>query len=145
MGTARISNAAAMTPAQRPKTVMNISIKWTAATYDARCNLAHALRVCRGNKTFPMKNKSLLTLALLAVLASGTSAASQPQAEPIALPTYVVDAPRMQMAEQRLNASLDALRAKASNPVDLSAELPVLKNRVAYASTPLIALRHAKS
>ncbi len=93
-----------------------------------------------------MKTNSLLTLALFAVLASGaSSASSQPQAEPIALPTYVVDAPRHQLAEQRLNASLDALRAKASTPMDLSAELPVLKNRSAYASTPLIPLRQAKS
>jgi hypothetical protein len=93
-----------------------------------------------------MKTKSLFSLALFAVLASGASAAaSQPEAEPIALPTYVVDAPRMQMTEQRLNASLDALRAKASTPVDLSSELPVMKNRSAYVSIPLIPLRKAKS
>lgn len=90
-----------------------------------------------------MKNKTLL--ALLAVLATGASAASQPQADPIALPTYVVDAPRLQLAEQRLNASLDALRAKAGTPVDLSSELPVLKNRASYASTSLIPVRQAKS
>lgn len=93
-----------------------------------------------------MKPNSLLSLALLAVLASGSSAgASQSQAEPIALPTYVVDAPRLQMAEQRLNASLDALRAKAGAPAIVSLDLPALKPQTVYAYTQLMPLRLAKS
>ena len=85
-----------------------------------------------------MKSNTILSLALLAVLASSASAAaSQSLAEPIALPTYVVEAPRLQLAEQRLNASLNALRAKADSPAIILLELPALKARTAYAAMRL--------
>lgn len=96
-----------------------------------------------------MKKNSLLSLALLAVLAvlasSASAAPSQLQAEPLVLPTYVVDAPRFQQAEQRVNASLNALRAKARTPAVISLELPALKARVALGSDGFTAGRLAKS
>lgn len=93
-----------------------------------------------------MKNNSLLFIVLLAVLASGASAvASQFQTEPVVLPTYTVEAPRLQLAEQRVNASLAALRAKAGTPAVISLDLPALKTQVTYASTGMTSVRLAKS
>ena len=93
-----------------------------------------------------MKNNSLLFIVLLAVLASGASAvASQFQTEPVVLPTYTVEAPRLQLAEQRVNASLAALRAKAGTPAVISLDLPALKTQVTYASTGMTYVRLAKS
>ena len=93
-----------------------------------------------------MKNNSLLSIVLLAVLASGASAvASQFQAAPVVLPTYTVEAPRLQLAEQRVNASLAALRAKAGTPAVISLDLPALKTQVTYASTGMTYVRLAKS
>lgn len=78
-----------------------------------------------------MKKNSLLALILLAVLASNAGAApSQLQTEPVVLPTYTVNAPRLALAEQRVNASLNALRAKAGMPALISFELPALKTHV---------------
>lgn len=93
-----------------------------------------------------MKNNSLLSIVLLAVLASGASAvASQFQTEPVVLPTYTVEAPRLQLAEQRVNASLAALRAKTGTPAIISLDLPALKTQVTYASTGMTYVRLAKS
>ena len=93
-----------------------------------------------------MKNNSLLSIVLLAVLASGASAvASQFQTEPVVLPTYTVEAPRLQLAEQRVNASLAALRAKAGTPAVILLDLPALKTQVTYAATKLTPVRFAKS
>ncbi len=93
-----------------------------------------------------MKNNSLLSIVLLAVLASSASAAaSEFQAEPVVLPTYTVNAPRLQLAEERVNASLAALRAKAGTPAIISLDLPALKTQVTYAATKMTFVRLAKS
>jgi uncharacterized membrane protein len=75
--------------------------------------------------------KNLLLLASLAVLASSASAA-QSQPELVVLPTYVVQAPRYQPAEQQVKANLDALRSQAGTPVIICLELPALKAVVAH-------------
>ena len=93
-----------------------------------------------------MKKNSLLSLLLVAVLASGASAAqSEAQAEAVILPTYVVDAQRYSAAEQRINDSLAELRAQAGTPVTVSVELPALKAQVAHAAKVFAATRVAKS
>lgn len=93
-----------------------------------------------------MKNNSLLSIVLLAVLASSASAAaSEFQAQPVVLPTYTVAVPRFQLAEQRVNASLAALRAKACTPAVISLELPALKTQVTYAANGMTSVRLAKS
>lgn len=93
-----------------------------------------------------MKNNSLLSVVFLAVLASSASAAaSQLQAEPVVLPTYTVDAPRFQLAEQRVNSSLAALRAKAGVTAVITLDLAALKSQVTYASTGMASVRFAKS
>lgn len=123
----------------------NIPIKWPAVTYDATCNLAHRLRVCRATRHF-MKKNSLLSLIILAVFASSASAAhSQLQAEPVVLPTYTVSVPRLALAEQRVQASLNTLRAKADMPAVITFELPALKTHVASVSGGQPAVRLARS
>lgn len=94
-----------------------------------------------------MRKNSLLSFTLLAVLASSAGAASSPSllAESITLPTCVVNAPRRQLAEQRLDASLEALRAKASTPAVISLDLPALKTQIAHSSMRLAAVRLARS
>lgn len=93
-----------------------------------------------------MKNNSLFALILLAVLASNTGAApNQLQPEPVVLPTYVVNAPRLALAEQRVNASLNALRAKAGRPTIISLELPALKTQVAIIAGGQPAVRLARA
>lgn len=93
-----------------------------------------------------MKNHPLLLLVLLAVFASSASAVqSQAPADPVVLPTCVVNAPRLQLAEQRLNASLDMLRAKARTPVVSRLDLPALKTQVALSSREPAAVRLARS
>lgn len=93
-----------------------------------------------------MKNNSLLSIILLAVLASSASAAaSEFQAEPVVLPTFTVNATRLQLAEQRVNTSLGALRAKSGTPAVILLDLPALKTQVTYAATKLTPVRLAKS
>jgi hypothetical protein len=93
-----------------------------------------------------MKKSSLLSLLLLAVLASGASAAqSQSRSEPVVLPTYVVESERYAAAEQHVVDSLNELRAQAATPVVVLLELPALKARVAQGSKQLSAMRLAKS
>lgn len=93
-----------------------------------------------------MKKNPLLSLALLAVLATGASAAqSQPRSELVVLPTYVVETERYAAAEQHVAESLNALRALATTPVVIALELPALKAQVAQISKPLSAVRLAKS
>ena len=93
-----------------------------------------------------MKKNSLLSFVLLAVLATGASAAeSQNPSDTFDLPTYVVETERYAEAEQYINASLDALRALADTPVDVTVELPALKTQVAQSARPLAAVRVAKS
>ena len=96
-----------------------------------------------GNKTLLMKKNSLLSLVLLAVLASGVSAAAQSAV--VTLPTYVVETERYAAAEQHVAASLNALRAQASTPILVRLELPALKTQVAAAAKPLTTVRLAKS
>jgi hypothetical protein len=93
-----------------------------------------------------MKNNSLLSFVLLAVLATGAGAApSQGSSDTFDLPTYVVETERYAEAEQYINASLEALRAQAGTPVAVSVELPSLKTQMAQVARPLTALRVAKS
>jgi hypothetical protein len=93
-----------------------------------------------------MKKNSLLSLALLLALVSGASAAqTTASAEPLALPTYVVETGRYAEAEQSINRSLAALRAQASKPVRVFVELPALKALVvAQGAKVLAAARLAK-
>jgi hypothetical protein len=128
------------------KTAKNISIRCFPAGYNYACNLAHRLRVCRATKAFIMKKNSLLSFVLLAVLATGASAAQSPApSDTFDLPTYVVETERYAEAEQYINASLEALRAQAAAPVAVTVELPALKTQVAQSARPLTALRVAKS
>jgi len=93
-----------------------------------------------------MKKNSLLSFVLLAVLATGASAAeSNRSSGTVDLPTYVVESERYSEAEQYINASLEALRALAGVPVAVTVELPSLKTQVAQTARPLIATRVAKS
>ncbi|HEY0863348.1 MAG TPA: hypothetical protein VGD97_04535 [Lacunisphaera sp.] len=93
-----------------------------------------------------MKKNSLLSFVLLAVLATGASAADNQSASDIVnLPTYVVETERYAEAEQYINASLEALRALAGVPVSVAVELPALKTQVAQTARPLNAVRVAKS
>jgi hypothetical protein len=93
-----------------------------------------------------MKKNSLLSFVLLAVLATGASAAeSNNSSGTVDLPTYVVETERYSEAEQYINASLEALRAMAGMPVAVTVELPVLKTQVAQSAKPLTAVRVAKS
>lgn len=85
-----------------------------------------------------MKKNSLLSLALLAVLITSAQAAHpQLRTEPIVLPTYVVEAPRLQRAEQRVHTSLNELRALASRPTAIPVDLSTLKAQVNYAANDL--------
>jgi hypothetical protein len=90
-----------------------------------------------------MKKNSILSLALLLALVSGASASQT--SEPLALPTYVVEAGRYADAEQTIHASLAAFRAQAGKPVRISLELPALKAQVAHAAKTLRSTRLAKS
>lgn len=93
-----------------------------------------------------MEKNSLLSFVLLAVLATGASAAdSNSPTGTVELPTYVVETDRYSQAEQYINASLEALRALAGMPVAVTVELPALKTQVAQAARPLTAIRVAKS
>lgn len=93
-----------------------------------------------------MKNQSILILSLFAALASSAAAAHlPPQAEPLELPTYVVDAPRIQVADQYIQASLSVLRAEARTPAAVTLELPALNTRVTSVAKPLTPLRLARS
>ena len=119
-------------PAGQGKIVNKISYATPGTTYVARCNLAHGLRVRREIKNFLMKNNSLFALILLAVLAARAQAAeARSEADLVVLPTYVIQAPRYQPAEELVNASLNELRQQAHRSVPIIAlELPVLKARV---------------
>jgi ABC-type oligopeptide transport system substrate-binding subunit len=93
-----------------------------------------------------MNKNSLLSFVLLAVLASGASAAqSSSQSELVVLPTYTVEAPRYSPAEQQVNQSLDSLRALARTPVTVSPELPAAKVQLVQADKPFSSYRLAKS
>lgn len=93
-----------------------------------------------------MRTNSLPSLILLAVLASSASAApGKVLTEPVVLPTYTVNAPRLALAEQRVNASLSALRAKADMPTVISFELPALKTHVTSVAGKQPAVRLARS
>jgi|JI10StandDraft_1071094.scaffolds.fasta_scaffold168904_3 hypothetical protein len=93
-----------------------------------------------------MKFQPLFSSALFAILVSSAFAAhAQPQAEPLELPTYVVDAPRIQVADQYIQASLNVLRAEARTPAVISLNLPAIHARVSHMARPMTALRLAKS
>lgn len=99
-----------------------------------------------GQQNILMKKNLLLSSLLLAVLASGAAAAQAgDQSEPLALPTYVVEAERQAAAEEHVNRSLDELRAQAGTPVVVSVELPALKAQRVHSARLLAAARVAKS
>jgi hypothetical protein len=75
-----------------------------------------------------MKTTSLLTLVSLAVLATQASAASaQSEAPVVVLPTYVVQVPLTQPAEQKVNASLNELRQQARMTNFTPVTMPLFK------------------
>ena len=76
-----------------------------------------------------MKTNTLLFLASLAVLATNASAAqSQPDNNVVVLPAYVVNEPRYQPAEKKINDSLAELRRQAKCPAIVATELSAFKN-----------------
>ncbi len=75
-----------------------------------------------------MKKNSLLLLASVAVLLTSVGAAQdRNESEAIALPTYVVTAPRVTLAEQQVQHSLATLRSQASAEAIVASELPMIK------------------
>jgi len=91
-----------------------------------------------------MKTNSLLALVSLAVLATYASAAPQPEAAVFVLPAYVVSAPLLQPAEQKVNASLNELRQQAHLPARIALDLPLAKNELLRANLLKLAAREAK-
>jgi len=81
-----------------------------------------------------MKTQTVILFASLAVFATSASAAqNQNQPVELVLPTYVVNVPRYQAAELKVNASLDEFRQKAQAPVRVAAELPMRREPAAMA------------
>jgi hypothetical protein len=81
--------------------------------------------------------KNFLLIATLAGLVSTASAASSPtDSATVVLPTYVVTAPRVQPAEQRINDRLQEFQAsaRAHAIVPPAPNLPVL--RAVHAAKP---------
>ena len=75
-----------------------------------------------------MKTTSILTLVSLAVLATQASAASaQSETPAVVLPTYVVEAPLTQPAEQKVKASLNELRQQARTMTYAPVAMPLVK------------------
>jgi hypothetical protein len=91
-----------------------------------------------------MKKNLLLSLALLAVLASGARAASH-RSEILELPALVVEAPPYTNAVRAVYASLQAMKAQAAVPAAVALELPALKTRLVQGTAPLVTVRLAKS
>ena len=92
-----------------------------------------------------MKTNSLLTLVSLAVLATHASAAAQTEAAVVVLPTYVVNAPLYQPAEQKVNVSLNELRQQARSPIFAAIELPLVRNPLLRANLPKLAALETKA
>jgi hypothetical protein len=75
-----------------------------------------------------MKTTSILTLVSLAILATQASAASvQSETPVVVLPTYVVQAPPTQPAEQKVDASLNELRQQARSTIFTPVGMPLCK------------------
>lgn len=75
-----------------------------------------------------MKTSSILTLVSLAVLATQASAATaQSETTVVVLPTYVVQVPLLQPAEQKVNASLAELRQQARATTFTPVTMPLFK------------------
>jgi hypothetical protein len=91
-----------------------------------------------------MKKNLLLSLALLAALASGASAASN-QSDVVELPTYVVDAPPYSSGVRAVYTSLQAMKLQATAPAAITIELPALNTRVVQATPALKSARLAKN
>lgn len=83
-----------------------------------------------------MKKTTLLFIASLAVLTTGASAASNNHSESdvVVLPTYTVTTPRMNQAEQQINASLKEFIQQASMPMVIAPELTLRKAQAAHHS-----------
>ncbi len=89
--------------------------------------------------------KKILSLTLLAVLASSASAASS-QSDVMQLPNYVVDAPPHNAAIRAIYKGLQAMQAQPTTP-KIEIDLPALKTQVtvAQASRTIRSVRLAKS
>ncbi len=86
-----------------------------------------------------MKTTAILTLVSLAVLATQASAATAQSETPVVvLPTYVVQVPLTQPAEQKVNASLNELRQQARTTNFTPVTMPLFK--IAPLRTNLVAL-----
>ncbi len=93
-----------------------------------------------------MKTTSLLTLVSLAVLATQASAApSQAETPMLVLPTYVVQVPLSQPAEQKVNASLNELRQQARAATFTLIGLPLVKITPMRPNLPPLAALDAKA
>ncbi len=85
-----------------------------------------------------MKKNSFLIVAILTVLTSGARAAtSQPEAETVVLPTFVVTAPRYQPVERQINASLEEFSRRADQPIAITPELTLRQAPDAW-SNPMV-------
>jgi len=91
-----------------------------------------------------MKKNALLSLVSLAVLATCASAAPQPEAAVLVLPTYVVSAPLHQPAEQKVNASLNELRQRVRIQLPIAIELPLVKSTPVRANLTKLPLPEGK-
>ena len=152
VGTAGFNFALIHAPAKPPKTAIKFSIRLFPSTYAPACNLALSLRVYTATKDQKMKTKSFFLLTTIAaLLATAGTAQTNETSEAIALPKFVVTAPRHTDAEKQLNASLAEFRAQADLSSLLPRELrhlkaPALAQSVAsHAAKDLLKLRLAKS
>lgn len=87
-----------------------------------------------GNNLSNMK-KTLLFIAALAATASTYAGAEYNETAPVLLPTFLVEAPRRNAAEAKIDASLAELRRAARNVVTPAAYVPALPAATRPAAT----------
>ena len=66
---------------------------------------------------------SLVSLSLTVLSARASSSAEQ--SNPIRLPAFIVEAPRLTSAEKAIDRNLDALRVIATKPIAIKVTLPM--------------------
>lgn len=137
-------------PVSRGNTEKNSSAS-APHTYARGCNLAHRVRVVRTETQSAMK-KNFLLIAILAGLSTIASAAStSTDTDVFVLPTYVVTAPRLAPAEQKIQTSLNELRRQPLLAKALTPDFSELRKhvapatRVAHAPVSIAAKSTAKS
>ena len=114
-------------PATRKKKAKKNFCALRNATYAGRCNLAQRLRVMRTTNS-PMKTKTFLLFVSLVVLTTVARAAQPLTAnDPVVLPAYTVETPRISPAEKQIAASLDELRQQAKAPMVMPVDCVALK------------------